>query len=71
MESASIIPLNILARRLRVPVGWLRDEARAGRVPCIQAGRQILVNPAAVETALLARAAANPQSADGRRDDGR
>ena len=52
----SLLPLNIVARRLRVPVGWLRAEAEAGRVPCLKADRAILCDPEAVEAALLERA---------------
>jgi hypothetical protein len=62
MDAHSIVPLNTLARRLRVPVGWLREEAIAGRIPCIRAGRQILVAPPAVEAALARRAAAPNES---------
>jgi hypothetical protein len=57
METASrLLPLNIIARRLRVPVGWLRAEAEAGRVPCLRAGTRYLCDPDAVEAALLKRA---------------
>jgi hypothetical protein len=55
MES-KLLPLNIVARRLRVPVRWLRAEAEAGRIPSLQAGTAILCDPEAVETALLERA---------------
>ncbi len=55
MES-ELLPLNIMARRLRVPVSWLRNEAMQGRVPCLIAGKQILCDPAVVETTLLERA---------------
>jgi hypothetical protein len=51
-----LLPLNIVARRLRVPVRWLRAEAEAGRVPSLRAENAILCDPAAVETALLERA---------------
>ena len=57
MYSDALIPLNVMARRLRVPVTWLREEAEAGRVPCLKAGRAILVNPDAVNAALTERAA--------------
>jgi hypothetical protein len=55
MESR-LLPVNIVARRLRVPVRWLRAEAEAGRVPSLRAANAILCDPAAVETALLERA---------------
>ncbi len=63
MENRTPIPLNILARKLRVSVGWLRSEAMAGRIPHLAAGRQILVDPPSVERVLAERAAAIPQEA--------
>lgn len=54
---APLLPLNRMARRLRVTIGWLRDEADAGRVPCLRAGKRYLFSPEAVERELAARAA--------------
>lgn len=51
-----VLPIAAMARRLRVHVRWLRAEAEAGRIPHVRAERAILVDPAAVEAALLARA---------------
>jgi hypothetical protein len=51
------LPLNRMARRLRVTVAWLRDEADAGRVPCLRAGTRYLFAPDAVERVLAERAA--------------
>lgn len=48
-----------MARRLHVTTLWLRDEADAGRVPCIRAGTRYLFSPDAVERALAERAATN------------
>jgi hypothetical protein len=45
-----------LARRLGVPLTWLRAEAAAGRIPALLAGRVYLCDPDAVERALLDRA---------------
>lgn len=42
-----------MARRLRVPVRWLREQAEAGRVPCLKAGRFYLFNPDAVAAVLV------------------
>lgn len=50
------IPVSRAARLLRVPVGWLKTECLEGRVPCLQAGRAILVVLPAVAAALAARA---------------
>jgi len=46
-----------VAERLNVPVKWLSDEARAGRVPHIKIGRRRMFSVEAVRTALLSRAA--------------
>jgi hypothetical protein len=55
LQSESFLPLWRAAVRLGVPAAWLRAEANAGRVPCLRAGRRLLVNPSAVERALLER----------------
>ena len=58
MNSESVlVPLNQMARRLRVTVTWLRAEADAGRVPCLRAGNRYLFSPEAVERVLAERAA--------------
>ncbi len=51
-----LLTLGPMARRLRVPVAWLRAEAEAGRVPCLQAGKAMLFAPEAVEQVLVERA---------------
>ena len=51
-----LLPLNIVARRLRLPVHWLKAEAEAGRIPCLRANNRYLCDVSAVETALLERA---------------
>ncbi len=56
-KTPTLEPLRFIARRLRVPVKWLRDEALAGRIPHLNAGGQILANPENVEAALAARVA--------------
>jgi hypothetical protein len=57
METTSrLLPLNVLARRLRVPVRWLHSEAEAGRIPSLRADNQYLCDFEAVEAALLERA---------------
>ena len=64
-----LLSLPHAARRLRVPVQWLRDEALAGRIPVLRIGRRLLFNVDAVRAALLERAKhtlevshSNPQS---------
>jgi hypothetical protein len=56
IPTESFLPLRRAAARLGVPVAWLRAEAVAGRVPCLRVGRRLLLNPAAVEDALMKRA---------------
>ena len=51
------LTLSEMARHLRVPVGWLRTEAEAGRVPSLAAGRVLLFDAVTVERLLSARAA--------------
>jgi hypothetical protein len=52
-----LLPLGLMARRLRVTNAWLRAEADAGRVPCLRAGKRYLFSPEAVERILAERAA--------------
>lgn len=57
MQTTSrLLPLNVIARRLRVPVRWLRSEAEAGRIPSLRADNQYLCEFEAVEAVLLQRA---------------
>jgi hypothetical protein len=51
-----LVPLRTVARRLGLPLAWLRAEADAGRIPVLHAGRAYLCDPDAVEAALLERA---------------
>lgn len=50
------LPLTVVARRLRVPVAWLKTEAEAGRIPHLKAGKQILLVPEVVQKVLAERA---------------
>ena len=54
----ALLPLSHMARILRVPVAWLRDEANAGRVPCLRAGNRYLFVADVVERVLAERAGA-------------
>ena len=56
LTQSKLLPVGPTARRFRVPVGWLRDEAEAGRVPHLKAGKVFLFDPEAVEQVLLERA---------------
>ena len=53
----SLMPLRFMAKYLRVPAAWLKDEAVAGRVPHLSAGGTLLFNPTATVRALSERAA--------------
>lgn len=44
-----------MARRVRLPAKWLRDEADAGRIPHLKAGRSYLFDPQAVERVIANR----------------
>ncbi len=56
LSTQSFLPLKQTASQLGVPAKWLKAEADAGRVPCLQAGRRILFNLQAVAQALFERA---------------
>ena len=53
-----LLSLHQLALRLRLPREWLREEADAGRLPCLKVGPRYLFSLRAVEDALAARAGA-------------
>ena len=48
--------LHRLADRLGLPPTFVRDEAAAGRLPCIRRGRQLLFHVDTVQRMLLERA---------------
>ena len=52
-----LLPLSRMARRLGVPQQWLREQADAGRVPCLRAGTRYLFSAAAAQEALAVMAA--------------
>jgi hypothetical protein len=56
---SKLLPVGPMARRLRVPVRWLRAEAEAGRIPHVQAERALLFDPETVEAVLLEQARSN------------
>lgn len=51
-----MIPLNRVARALRVPVKWLKTEAENGRIPVVDAGGVFLAEISLVEETLAKRA---------------
>lgn len=54
---SNIATARTVARKLRVPEKWIRDEAAAGRLPHIKAGSGYLFNIDAVIQCLSKRAA--------------
>ena len=59
ITQAKLLTTGQMARHVRVPVAWLREEAEADRVPHLKAGRVFLFEPGAVEAALVERARGN------------
>ena len=56
MDDEKLLPVGPMARRMRVPVKWLRGEAEAGKVPHLRADKVLLFDPKTVERVLLSRA---------------
>jgi excisionase family DNA binding protein len=56
---SDLLTLHQMAARLRLPRVWLREEALAGRLPCMRVGRKLLFNLSTVERILAERAATN------------
>ena len=62
-EHSKLLAVGPMARRLRVPVRWLRAEAELNRLPHVKAERQLLFDPEAVEQVLISRARQAPGGA--------
>lgn len=62
VESKELVPLAIMAKRLRVPAKWLRDRAVAGDVPGLLAGNRWLFRPDVVAPIVAAMAAPSLES---------
>lgn len=63
LPQARPVGLYALSVSLGLPRNWLRDEALAGRIPCLKVGKRLLFNRDAVERTLLERAGAVDQEA--------
>jgi excisionase family DNA binding protein len=57
MRMSDLLSLGRMARRLGVTQQWLREQADAGKVPCLRAGKRYLFSVAAVQEALAVQAA--------------
>jgi len=56
MNDNELLQAGPMARRMRVPVRWLKAEAEKGNIPCLNAGGVFLFHPEVVERILLERA---------------
>jgi hypothetical protein len=65
MAGAAPVGLQRLSLLLGLSRDWLRKEALAGRIPCLQAGKRLLFHRTAVERALHERAATATAGAEG------
>ncbi len=64
---SDLLTLNRLARTLRLSRAWLKEEALAGRLPCLRVGRKLLFELATIKRELAERAATGREGVnDGR-----
>ena len=56
-----LLSLEALAARLGVPLAWLREEVRHGRLPVIMAGKRRLFDFESVRAELIRRSHAAEQ----------
>ena len=59
ITTQSYLPLEPMARRVGVPLRFLRELARAGRVPHLKVGGRLLFSPVQVQLTLAEIAAGN------------
>lgn len=55
MSGPQLVPLNVAARQLQVPLKWLKKEAEEGRIPVLNADGKFLCDTNSVEASLLGR----------------
>ncbi len=55
-EEAALVSLPDMAERLGVPPLWLKEQAEAGRVPCLRVGRKLMFHTKTAQAAVLAMA---------------
>lgn len=61
--SETLIPLDLVAKKLGLPRAWIRREAERGAIPVVRAGRRLYSTVHAVRVALRRRAAADARRA--------
>jgi hypothetical protein len=54
-DNLELVDATEMARRLDVPVSWVRERARAGRIPARKLGHYLRFDPRAVADALSAQ----------------
>jgi excisionase family DNA binding protein len=52
----NLVPARELAKQLGLPLRWLAEEAKEGRLPSLRIGRRLFFHEHAVKEALLERA---------------
>lgn len=67
LAMSELLSMARMARRIGVTQQWLQEQADAGNVPCLKAGKRYLFNAVAVQEALAAKAA-NRASSGGQYD---
>ena len=55
MDNKSLIPLNIVVRKFKLPRKWLIAEVKAGRLPGLVAENSILFDESILTAELLKR----------------
>lgn len=58
-ESKELLPLAVMAKRLRVPSKWLKERAVDGDIPALRAGNRWLFRPDVVGPVVAAMAASS------------
>lgn len=53
---SELLPLPRAARRVGVPIRWLKDEADSGRIPCLRADSSFLFDEETLIESLRIRA---------------
>ena len=56
-DTAPLLPIDVAARSLGLPLRWFRQEIDEGRLPVIRAGRRRLVDVEQIRRTLRERAA--------------
>ena len=70
MSTRAYISAIELANELGLPLGWLKTEAKAGRIPSLQVGRRRLFDADAVRKALTEQTDSTPWASHDREGPG-